>query len=89
MEFAYKPPRTNNEIKTLREEVRKNGWPVDKKKAFTDFQSYLIATDKSENTQRLYSISVSQLGDFSPKKDFKKYSEKDLMSFKTKLMEKY
>ena len=89
MEFDYKPPRSNNEIVTLREKVNNSSWPLEKKKVFADFQNYLVATDKSKRTQVLYSISVHKLGEFVPKKLFKKYSEKDMMNFKTKLMETY
>lgn len=73
----------------LCETVNNNTWPVEKKRAFLDYQDYLVATGKSERTKILYSLHVHRLGEFAPKKQFADYTDTDMQKYKTYLAGKY
>ncbi|PIN84953.1 MAG: hypothetical protein COV47_04665, partial [Candidatus Diapherotrites archaeon CG11_big_fil_rev_8_21_14_0_20_37_9] len=78
-----------DKIDRLRVEVRNSQWPEEKKRAFLDYQDYLVAASLSNNTQKLYSLHIHRLGDFLPKKLFKDYTEQDMMAYKNMLARKY
>jgi len=89
MEIRKERTRSNNEIGNLREKVKNSSWPIKKKNAFINYQLFLHATGKAKRTQAIYSIHINRLGEYLPTKDYENYSEKDMIAFKTVLMEKY
>ncbi|MBI4210325.1 MAG: phage integrase N-terminal SAM-like domain-containing protein [Candidatus Diapherotrites archaeon] len=74
-------------IQQLRTLVKTNQWPAKKKEAYEGYLEYLNANDKAMRTQTLYALHIHRLGDFRPQKNFKDYTEKDMVEYKTWLKE--